>query len=71
MPSCSPAPCPFARRRGIGRALLQAVVEAARRRGGTWVVWQAHPANADALAFYRAVGAHRFRAADFELTVEA
>ena len=62
---------PAVRRRGIGRALLQAVVEAARRRGGTWVVWQAHPDNAEALAFYRATGARRFRAADFELAVEA
>lgn len=58
---------PSTRRRGIGRALMAAVAEAARRRAGTWVVWQAHPDNAEGLAFYRAIGARRYRAADFEL----
>ncbi len=57
------------RLRGIGRALMQAVLATARQRGGNWVVWQAHPDNVDALAFYRAIGGHRYRAADFELLV--
>lgn len=57
------------RLRGIGRALMQAVSAAARQRDGNWVAWQAHPGNVDALAFYRAVGGHRYRAADFELLV--
>jgi len=60
---------PAMRRNGVGRALMAAVAEAARRRGGTWVVWQAHPDNVEGLAFYRAIGARRYRAADFELAV--
>lgn len=61
---------PPVRRRGIGRALMSAVAEAARQRGGSWVVWQAHPDNAEGLAFYRAIGARRYRAADFELRLD-
>lgn len=60
---------PDMRRRGVGRALMDAVVEAARNRGCTWVTWQVHPDNTDALAFYRAIGGRRYRAADFELHV--
>lgn len=58
---------PTARRRGIGSGLMAAVAAAARGRGGNWVVWQVHPDNADGLAFYRAIGGRRYRAADFEL----
>ncbi len=61
---------PSARRRGVGRALMAAVGAAARRRGGTWVVWQVHPDNVEGLAFYRAIGGRRYRAADFELEIE-
>ncbi len=61
---------PPVRRCGIGRALMAAVAETARRRGGSWVVWQAHPDNVEGLAFYRAIGARRYRAADFELAVD-
>lgn len=61
---------PAARRRGAGRAMMAAVAEAARSRGGTWVVWQVHPDNTLGMAFYRAIGARRYRAADFELTVD-
>lgn len=60
---------PAMRRRGVGRALMAAVADAARRRAGTWVVWQAHPDNPDGLAFYRSIGARRYRAADFELSL--
>lgn len=61
---------PEARRRGVGRALMAAVTDAARQRGGGWVVWQVHPDNTEALAFYRALGGRRYRAADFELMVD-
>lgn len=61
---------PPVRRRGVGRALMAAVAEAARRRRGTWVAWQVHPDNVEGLAFYRAIGARRYRAADFELPVD-
>ena len=61
---------PAVRRRGVGRALMAVVAEEARRRGGTWVVWQVHPDNLEGLAFYRALGARRYRAADFELAVD-
>lgn len=60
---------PAMRRRGIGQALMAAVADAARRRAGTWVVWQVHPDNPEGLAFYRSIGARRYRAADFELTL--
>lgn len=55
------------RRRGIARALLAAVARATQARDGDWVTWQAHPRNIEALAFYEAIGARRFAAADFEL----
>lgn len=55
------------RRRGIARALLAAVARATLDRQGDWVTWQAHPRNIEALAFYEAIGARRFAAADFEL----
>ncbi len=57
------------RLRGIGRALMRSVSAIARQRGGSWVAWQAHPDNTGALAFYRAIGGHRYRAADFELLI--
>lgn len=60
---------PAARRHGVARRLMAAVGDAARARGGTWVTWQAHPENLEGLAFYRAIGARRYRAADFELAV--
>ena len=55
------------RRRGIARALLAAVAHATQERQGDWITWQAHPRNIEALAFYEAIGARRFAAADFEL----
>lgn len=58
---------PVARRHGIARALLGAVAKATLARGGDWITWQAHPRNAEALAFYEAIGARRYAAADYEL----
>lgn len=60
---------PTVRRRGVGRALMDALTAVARSRGGTWIVWQAHPENREALAFYRAIGGRRYRAMDFELSL--
>lgn len=45
------------RRRGIGRALVAAVAAEARRRGRTHVWWVSKPWNAQAHAFYHAIGA--------------
>jgi ribosomal protein S18 acetylase RimI-like enzyme len=44
------------RRQGIGRALMNAAEEWARRRGADRVVLDMSAANAGALAFYRALG---------------
>ena len=60
---------PAVRRQGVGRALMTALIEVARRRRGTWIVWQAHPDNREALDFYRAIGGRRYRAMDFELSL--
>ena len=43
------------RRRGIGRLLVDAVSEAARARGRTFVLWQAAPENIGALQFYKSL----------------
>ena len=59
------------RRRGIARSLLAAVAQATQVRQGDWITWQAHPRNIEALAFYEAIGARRFAAADFELADRA
>jgi GNAT superfamily N-acetyltransferase len=55
---------PEARRSGAGRALVQAVAAEARRRERSFVWWTSLPANAEAHAFYAAVGAttHEIRA---------
>lgn len=58
---------PEVRRRGVGRALMAALARRARRRSCTWVSWQARPEASEAVAFYRSLGATRYRAADFEL----
>lgn len=47
-----------ARRRGIGRALFAAVAEEGRRRGRGFVWCASKTWNADAHAFYRALGAY-------------
>ena len=41
------------RRQGIGRMLIDAVSEAARARGRTFVWWHTPPRNTEALAFYK------------------
>ena len=46
-----------ARRRGVGRALWTALVDAAKANGSTSVKWQVLDWNEDAKAFYREVGA--------------
>ena len=55
---------PDARRTGAGRALVQAVAAEARRRQCSFVWWTSLAANADAHAFYAALGAltHEVRA---------
>lgn len=58
---------PAHRRRRVARALIAAVARATAERGGDWITWQAHPRNVEALAFYEAVGARRYAAADYEL----
>jgi ribosomal protein S18 acetylase RimI-like enzyme len=45
-----------ARRRGVGRALLEWLAREARRRGGEWLGWGVMKTNAEAQAFYRAIG---------------
>ena len=55
---------PEARRSGAGRALVQAVADEATRRERSYVWWTSLATNADAHAFYAAVGAaaHHIRA---------
>lgn len=55
---------PEARRSGAGRALVRAVTEEAGRRERSFVWWTSLPGNADAHAFYAAIGAaaHHIRA---------
>ena len=45
-----------ARGRGVGRALMEWLAREALRRGGAWLGWGVMKANAEAQAFYRAVG---------------
>ena len=61
---------PHARRQGIAWALMKKLGEICRERGGDWITWQAAANNVDALSFYEALGARRYRAADFELLVD-
>lgn len=55
---------PEARRTGAGRALVRAVADEAVRRERSYVWWTSLAANAEAHAFYAAVGAaaHHIRA---------
>lgn len=48
-----------ARRRGVGRALLDAVVAACRAGGGRWIAWFVEPDNREGSEFYRAIGARK------------
>jgi ribosomal-protein-alanine N-acetyltransferase len=47
---------PAFRRRGVGRALLDALLERARAGGASAVYLEVRPSNAAALALYRAAG---------------
>ncbi|MEJ2736382.1 MAG: GNAT family N-acetyltransferase [Anaerolineae bacterium] len=50
---------PASRRRGVGRALVDAALAHARHRGCTEVHLLVDPQNTPALSFYQAVGFHR------------
>lgn len=52
-----------ARRRGVGRALMQRVAELGRDRGAEIVFWSVYKPNTLASAFYERVGA-RYAATD-------
>jgi ribosomal protein S18 acetylase RimI-like enzyme len=45
-----------ARRHGVGRALMEWLAREALRRGGAWLGWGVMKSNAEAQAFYRAIG---------------
>ncbi len=45
------------RRRGIGRALVNAALDRSRRNGEQALVWRVRPANQGALRFYESLGA--------------
>ena len=49
---------PAARGRGVGRALISAVYDAARKAGSTRVYWQTHTSNAAGRILYDKVAAH-------------
>lgn len=61
---------PSARRRGVGSTLMDAVADVVREREGGWLVWQVHPENKEAMAFYRRIGGRRYSAADFEMMID-
>jgi predicted N-acetyltransferase YhbS len=46
---------PSARRRGVGRALMARLVEEARIRDRSYVLWMANPGNDTARKFYAAI----------------
>ena len=45
-----------ARRRGVGRALMEWLAREAVRRGGAWIGWGVMKSNREAQTFYRRVG---------------
>ena len=56
MPARDPAPAPPARGRDVGRALLDAVKEAAVGRGARRVYWHTQEYNGRARSLYDQVG---------------
>jgi GNAT superfamily N-acetyltransferase len=58
---------PDARRRGVGEALIQACLEATRRRGAAILQWQTAPDNETAQALYERVGGVREQWYDYYL----
>lgn len=55
------------RGRGVGSALMAALARTAQERHCGWISLQVHPDNPGAMDFYRAIGARRYRAADYEI----
>lgn len=53
---CNIAVDPACRRRGIGEALLSALVQAAVQRGGRFISLEVRPSNQAALGLYRKLG---------------
>jgi GNAT superfamily N-acetyltransferase len=58
---------PEARRRGVGRALIEASAEVARERGANHLEWTTAPDNATAQGLYDATGAERSEWVTYEL----
>lgn len=58
---------PEARRRGLGRALVAALAQAAVEDGGEFLWWDADEGDALALAFHRGIGAVEERTHSFLL----
>ena len=58
---------PAARSQGIGRALIEASAEVARKRGAHHLEWATAPDNATAQRLYDATGAERSNWVEYEL----
>ena len=58
---------PEARRRGVGEALIQACLDAVRKRGAVILQWQTAPDNTTAQALYERVGGVREQWYDYYL----
>ena len=55
------------RGQGIGFALMASLANRALEKNATWIAWQVDTENVYGMAFYRAIGGRRYRAADFEI----
>ena len=62
---------PSARRCGLGRRLIAAVAEDARRHGRTYVWWVAQAVNVEAQAFYRTLATVELSTVAFAVTAGA
>jgi GNAT superfamily N-acetyltransferase len=60
-----------ARRRGIGRALMAHLAAAARERGARFLSWDADVEDAEAIAFYKAIGASAQPVVSHDLVLDA
>jgi GNAT superfamily N-acetyltransferase len=56
---------PDQRRHGVGRALMAAAAEVARRKNAPELIWAVFKPNKLAVAFYERLGAEYFREIDF------
>ncbi len=45
-----------ARRRGLGKAMMEWLAREAQRKGGAWLAWGVMKSNAHAQAFYGSIG---------------